>query len=114
MQTGTLTERCQSGGAHEAKAEDQGGSGRLRETKMYGGAGIRADQAGTRIPAVSITRVAQSTRGVGSGLYDTQSPEVSQDILRIKRGRNTTVNGYGKLKTDAPEHTNPRSGPTIK
>ena len=33
---GPLTERRQSRGAHEAKAEDQGGSGRLRETKMYG------------------------------------------------------------------------------
>jgi Transposase DDE domain len=33
MQTRTHTEICQSRGAHEAKAEDQGGSGRLARRK---------------------------------------------------------------------------------
>src|SRR5467141_1301499 len=96
MQTGTLTERCQSCGADGAKAEDQGGSGRLRETKMYSWAGARADQAGTRIPAVSLTRVGKNTRRVGFDLHDSQSSEVSQDMLRVKRGRNEKKVESGK------------------
>src|SRR6267378_6757167 len=89
MQTGALTGRCPSRGAHGAKAEDQGGSGRLRETKMYGCAGVRADQSGPRIRAVSHAGTGESTRRVGFDLYDSQSFEVSQDMLRIKRERKT-------------------------
>jgi hypothetical protein len=85
MQTGTLTERYDSRGADGAKAEDEGGSGYLCETKMHRGASVRTDQAGTRIPAVSLTMVGESTRRVVTDLYDSQSFEVSHNVLPLKR-----------------------------
>ena len=49
---------------------------------------------------------------MGSDLYDSQSSQVSQDVLRIERGRKTK--DHRKLEKDAPKNPNHRSGPIIK
>jgi hypothetical protein len=78
---------------------------------MHSGTGVWTDQAGPWIPAVSVTRVGESTRRVGTDLHDSQSSEVSQDVFWIKRGR--SAKEYPKLQGNTPEPLNHRSGPLI-
>src|SRR5713226_3858098 len=69
---GTVTPACDTGGAHEAQTADQSGTSSLRCEQNDGGAGVRTDQTSARIPAVSIARVGEGSRGMGPGVPDPQ------------------------------------------
>ena len=55
LQARALTERSQPGRAHGTEAGNQGGGGGVCDTQIHRGAGLRADQTGTRVPSVSLT-----------------------------------------------------------
>src|SRR5712691_5996641 len=84
LQTRAVSERGQPCGADGTKATDQGWGSGVCDTKIHRRAGIRTDQTGARIPTVPLTRVGESTRGVGADLYDSQHSEVSQ-ALKLHR-----------------------------
>src|SRR6266536_6422902 len=84
LQTRAVTERGQPCGADGTEATDQGWGSGLCDTEIHCRAGIRTDQTGARIPTVPLTRVGESTRGVGADLYDSQHSEVSQ-ALKLHR-----------------------------
>ena len=85
LQARALTERSQPGRAHGTKAGNQGWGGGVCNTQIHRGAGLRADQTGTRVPSVSLTWDRKSTRRVGPDLHDPQYSEVSQDLFWIER-----------------------------
>src|SRR5208283_1334540 len=78
-----VTERRDAGGAHEAEAAEEGGGGDLRGAQRDRGTGVRADQAGARIPAVFVTRVREGESGMGIGVRDAQYFEDVSGLLRI-------------------------------
>ena len=67
----------------ERKLETKVGAAVVCDTQIHRGAGVRADQTGARVPAVSLTWDRKSTRRVGPDLHDPQYSEVSQDLFWI-------------------------------
>ena len=57
------------------KIDDGGFENALPVEKASGGAGVRTDQTGTRLPPVSVARRQESTCRVGHDLHHPQSPE---------------------------------------
>lgn len=60
-----------------AETIDQGGASDLRGAKSKDGTGIRTHRAGTKIPAVLVTRSEEGAARVVVGLYGLQRFEVS-------------------------------------
>src|SRR5216684_2200836 len=66
----SVAEGRDQGGADETETADQGGQSRLRGAQVRSGAGVRADQAGARVPSILAPRKRESERGVGAGVPD--------------------------------------------
>ena len=64
------TQRSKPRREDATKAGDQGRGGSLCDTQIHRGASIRANQTGTRVPAVSLTWGRKGTRRMGSDLHD--------------------------------------------
>ncbi len=67
---GPLPKGATRRGSDEAEAADQSGQSRLRGAQVRGGTGVRADQAGARVPPILATRKRESERRVGAAVPD--------------------------------------------
>src|SRR3972149_1407248 len=83
--TGTPAEGAFDQGANATQAGDLDGTGDLRPTEVDRGTGVRPDQTGPGVHAVSAQRDGKNGGGVGVGLPDAQSAEVLE--ARLGGGR---------------------------
>ena len=65
-------------GPDEAEAADQAGSPEIRAADGDGGAGVRSNQAGPRVPAVSAAGLGEGQRGMVAHLHRPQPAEAVQ------------------------------------
>ena len=76
----TLVERM------KRKLQDQGRASHLRRAQDHRRTGLRTDQAGARLPAVSAARRGKGARRMGAGMHHAQSAEAAPPDYRLKAG----------------------------
>ena len=68
----------------ERKLETKVGAAVWATRKFVVEPSLRADQTGTRVPSISLTRDRKSTTPVGPDLHDPHDSEVSQDLFWVE------------------------------
>jgi hypothetical protein len=93
----TYQDKDTAEGRDAGKATDLGRAGDLRPAQSHHRTGSRTDQAGPRLPAVSLTGPEQGSRGIHTGSPDPQSPKAL--------AHQTGPNGISKIgsKSKGPE-----------